>query len=169
MSRFDERAESTAVAQRGDGKGVTAAEVRALKKALGTQHRKLEDDVSSLEVLLHANPANENAPVEQGPPLPGSPTFNLAVEYFRRIADDIRRVRTAVNGIKIDPGHKQDLMEGLYALAKAWDERGYAFSTPEPASSEAKYKTAREFDRDAASARRVLSLYFPDAAEEGES
>jgi hypothetical protein len=167
MSRFDGRAEGAAVGRRDGGKkdDISPAEVRALKRALGTQHRKLEDDLSSVDVLLHTNPADENSPVEQGPPLPGSFTFDRAVEFIGRVADDIRQIRKAVTGVKMDPNHKQDLLEGLYNLAKAWDERAYAFATPEPASSAAKYRTAHEFERDAAPGLRVLNLYFPDAAE----
>jgi len=171
MSRFDERAEAAAVDQRrGDqDNGPSAAEVRVVKRALATQHQKLQDDVSSLEVLLHANPSNPNAPVEQGPPLPGDPSFDLAVKFMGRVADDIRAVQAAVSRIKIDKDDKNVLTEGLHDLAKAWDERKYAFATPEPASSAAKYRTAHEFERDAIPALKLLEIYFPDLAEEDES
>ncbi len=175
MSRFDERAEGAAVARRrdngdGDSNNFTAAEVRALKRALGTQRGRLEDDLSSLEVLLHSDPGNPNAPVEQGPPQPDSPTFKQAVAFYHRVADDIRAIRSAVSRITIDQGHKQDLLEGLYYLAKTWDERGNAFGTgDDPASAAAKYRTARDLEKDAAPARRVLNLYFPEAAERVES
>jgi hypothetical protein len=171
MSRFDERAEAAAVNQRrGDqGNGPSAAEIRVVKSALGTQHRKLQEDLSSLEVLLHADPGNPNAPVEEGPPLPGDPSFPLAVKFMGKVADDIRSVQAAVSRIKIDEDDKSVLIEGLHALAKAWDERAHAFSTPEPTSSAAKYRTAHEFERDAIPARKLLEIYFPELAEEGES
>jgi hypothetical protein len=168
MSRFDQRAEGAAKGRRDDA-GVPRAEVRALRNALGTNHRKLEDDVESLEVLLSSNPSNPNAPVEQGPPQPGSREFNLAIEFFGRIAADIRTVRRAVAQIDIAQRDKQKLLAGLNELAKAWDQRAIAFGNPDPTAMEAQFTKAQELEGRAAPARRLLDRYFPGAAEEAES
>jgi hypothetical protein len=167
MSRFDESAEGAAAGRRrGDGDNqIPPAEVRALKKALGAQHRKLEEDLSSVDVLLHTDPSNPNSPVEQGPAQPGTPSFEQGVNFIGRVADDIRAVQGAVSRVKIDKDDKKDLLYGLNRLAKAWDERAHAFETPDPVSAAAKYRTVHELEKEAAPARRVLNLYFPDAAE----
>jgi hypothetical protein len=173
MSRFDQRAEGAAARRRRDDgdapEGVSRDDRNAVRNALGTGHKKLEEDLSSLEVLLHSDPSNPNAPVEEGPPVPGDPAFNLAVKFMGKVADDIRAVQQAVTRIRIDENDKSVLIEGLHALGKGWDERAHAFSTPEPVSSAAKYRTAHEFERDAIPALKLLEIYFPQLAEEGES
>ncbi len=171
MSLFDERAEGAAQRRRRDGGNrIPPADVRALKTALGTQHRKLEDDLSSVDVLLHTDPSNPNAPVEQGPPLPGTPSAARAADFIGRVADDIRKVRNAVFNIDIDQKDKRILVTGLFHLASAWDFRAQAVEATDPVKAAAAFKKAHEDEGDAAAARKILEKYFPDASEEeGES
>jgi hypothetical protein len=169
MSRFDQRAEGAAGRRRRDDggapEGVSSDDRNAVRNALGTGHRKLEDDLSSLEVLLHANPANPNAPVEQGPPVPGDPSFNLAVEFFERVADDLTQIYKATLKLKIDREDKQALTNGVARLANAWGNRRLAFATTNPGKSAASYKLAQQQEKEAEPALRVLEKYFPSLEE----
>jgi hypothetical protein len=169
MSRFDQRAEGAAGGRRRDDgdapEGVSRADRNAVRKALGTGHRKLEEDLSSLEVLLHSDPSNPNAPVEQGPPVPGDPSFKLAVEFFERVVDDLFAIYQATLKLKIDREDKDAPTKGVARLADGWGNRRLAFATTNPGKSAASYKLAQQQEKEAEPALRVLEKYFPSLEE----
>jgi hypothetical protein len=169
MNRFDQRAEGAAEGRRRDDgdatEGFSRADRNAVRSALGTGHKKLEDDLSSLEVVLHANPANPNAPVEQGPPVPGDPSFNLAVEFFERVVDDLFQIYKATLKLKIDRQDKEALAGGVARLGNAWGNRRVAFASTDPGKAATSFKLAQKQEKEAEPALRVLEKYFPSLEE----
>src|SRR5262249_3365042 len=151
MSRWDERAEAMAERRgRRDGGGGEPANARAVRKALATGHRTLENDLDSLDVLL-AFADNPNAPAEQGPPQPGTHQFDLTIEFFGRVAADVRKIREAVGAVDFDPGDKQKFRQGLGDVAKAWELRAQAFAAGDEATRVAALNVAWEREQRARS------------------
>lgn len=169
MSRFDQRAEGAAARRRRDDgdapEGVSRDDRNAVRNALGTGHKKLEEDLSSLEVLLHSDPSNPNAPVEQGPPVPGDPSFKLAVEFFERVVDDLFQIYKATLMLKINREDKEALANGVARLGNAWNNRRLAFATTNLGKAATSYKLAEKQEKEAEPALRVLEKYFPSLEE----
>ncbi len=164
MKAFDERAEAAAEREggRGDGGGPSGAEKRAVRRALATGGKKLEDDLSSLDVLLCLNPNNPNAPVEQGPPQPGTRANQEAVDFFGRVAADLRKIRDAVSAVDFDPDDKKKFRAAFKEMAAAWELRGQALASTDPAVTTATLNAAWEHEQRAATSKRGLRPYFPD-------
>lgn len=158
MKAFDERAEAAAAR---DDDGGRPDNVKAVRRALATSHGKLEDDLASLDVLLHLQDG-PNSPSEQGPPQPGSHTFDLAIEFFGRIADDIRKIRTAVSAVDFDPDDKEKFRLALKELAAAFDLRARAFGTADPRAAESLFAQVAEREKQAARYRGTLQRYLPE-------
>ena len=72
MSRFDERAEAAAEMRAGGKGGPSKAEIRAVRQALSTNHRRFEADLTSVDVLLNLAPGQAGN-IENGVP-PSAPT-----------------------------------------------------------------------------------------------
>ena len=129
MSRFDERAEATAERREGGKKGPSQEEIRRVRRALATGHRTLKDNLSSIDVPLNLVDT-PNTSVEFGPPAVGSDSNTQAVRFMRRVADDIRRIRTAVTDVEFDPDDKQKFRLALKEMANSWDLRAEALGEP---------------------------------------
>lgn len=161
MSPFDERAE--AAAERGKDRrnnSIPPNVKRAVQKALATGHRKLEDDLESLDVLWRTRPDNPNAPVEQGPPPPGSYSYDRGVEFFDRVAEDVRKVRDAVSKVDFDADDKQKFRAGLKEIAVAWELRASAARSTDPNALANAVTPIAEREAKASSYMRSLKPYF---------
>lgn len=164
MKKFDERAE--AAAERQGKRGAPPPAVRrAVQRALATGHRKLEDDLSSLDVLLNFAD-NPDATSVQAPPEVGSHGNDVAVEFFGRVADDIRKVRDAVSAVDFDPDDKQKFRIALKETAAAWDLRAQALAESDPEATGAVLAVAWEHEQKVAKYKRDLKPYFAGPGED---
>jgi hypothetical protein len=162
VKRFDKQAETAAERRRGREDGPPPAVNRAVQRALATGHRTFEDDLSSLDVLLHLD-NNPDSPPEQGPPQPGSHAYEVVIELFGRVARDIRKVRDAVSAVDFDPEDKQKLRAALGEAAAAWDLRAKAFASTDPPTTSATLSAAWAHEARAASYKKALGQYFPES------
>ncbi len=167
MSRFDERAEATAERQGSRNRGPSRREIRAVRRALSTGHRRLENDLSSINVLLNLIDS-PNTSVESGPPPVGSHSNAQAVRFMGRVADDFRRIRTAVTAVQFDTGDKQKFRLALTEIARAWDLRAKALGTADVTRAGAILGEVKEAERRARVAKRGLQRYLPKLDPEGE-
>ncbi|HYC80991.1 MAG TPA: hypothetical protein VEB65_04355 [Solirubrobacterales bacterium] len=166
MSRFDERAEASV--ERGPGKkGPSRDEIKKVRKALSTNHRRLEDDLTSIDVLLNLAPVQAGN-IENGPPPPGTFSNSEAVRFMGRVADDIRQIRSAVSAVDFDAGDKQKFRLALAEMAKAWDLRAEALATPDSAGAEAIGAQVTAAEQRADAAKKGLARYFPEVDVEAE-
>ena len=158
MSRFDERAEASA--ERRGGAGPSRGEIRRVRRALSTGHRQLENDLSSIDVLLNLQ-VSSNTSVESGPPPVGSHNNQEAVRFMGRVADDIRRIRTAVTAVDFDADDKQKFRLALKEIANAWDLRAKALGTSDVSRAGALLTQVKEAERRSNVAKRGLQRYLP--------
>lgn len=167
MSRFDERAEATAE-ERAGGKGrPSRAEIRRVRQALATNHRRFEADLTSIDVLLNLAPSQAGN-AENGPPPVGTHSNVEAVRFMGRVADDIRQIRSAVNAVQFDAGDKQKFGVALAEMAKAWDLRAEALGTADHGRAQAILAQVHAAERRADAAKKGLQRYFPQIDDEAE-
>lgn len=162
MRAFDERAETSAERRAGgDGEPPPAVQ-RAVRQALATNHRRLEADLTTLDVLVRTG-ADGSSSVEEGPPQPGTVGYKEAIRFFGRVADDLRDVRAALSTIDFDPQDKQKLGSALTEAATAWDLRAKAFASTDPNTSSNLLSQVKVREQKAISYHRVLERYLPDS------
>ena len=137
-------------------------EIRAVQRALSTNHKKLEDQLSSLDVLL--NLAGSSS--EDGPPAVGTHDNRVAVEFMGRIADDIRKIGAAVDDVNFDSDDKQEFRLIFKEMAKAWDLRAKALGSSDVARSGALLERVWKIEEGTGKARQRLHLYFGEVDEE---
>ena len=164
MRQFDQRAEAAAE-RAGKRSAPPPAIRRAVQRALATGHRKLQDDLSSLDVLFNLD-EDPNATTVEGPPEIGSHDHDVAVEFFGRVADDIRKVRDAVSAVDFDPDDKQKFRIALKETAAAWDLRARALAESDPEATGAVLAVAWEHEQKAAKYKRDLRPYFAGPEED---
>lgn len=159
MSQFDERAEATAE-RPGDKGGPSRAEIRRVRRALATSYRTLENNLSSIDVLLNLQ-GGPNANSENGPPAVGSHDNQIAVTFMGRVADNIRQIRTAVTAVEFDAGDKQKFRLALKEMAAAWDLRAKALGSTDVNRTSALLKQVKEAEQRGNAAKRGLQRYLP--------
>ena len=167
MSRFDERAEAAAERGPGGKKGPSQEEIGRVRKALATNHRRFEADLTSVDVLLNLAPVQAGN-IENGPPPVGTYSNGEAVRFMGRVADDIRQIRSAVSAVDFDPGDKQRFRLALAEMAKAWDLRAEALGSSDNAGAQAILAQVQAAERRADAAKKGLQRYFPPVDYEAE-
>ncbi|MBS1676797.1 MAG: hypothetical protein JST08_05365 [Actinobacteria bacterium] len=166
MSRFDQRAE--AAAERPGGKGrASRGEIRRVRQALTINHRRFQDDLSSIDVLLNLAPG-QAANIENGPPPVGTYSNAEAVRFMGRVAEDIRQIRTAVTAVQFNDGDKQKFRLALKEMAKAWDLRAEALGTADSVGAQAIIAQVKAAEQRADAAKKGLLRYFPPVDYEAE-
>jgi hypothetical protein len=134
--------------------------IRAVQRALGSRNRQIQDDLSSLDVLLHIDYTGGEV---TGPPAAGTSAGEMVVHYFEDVAAQVRKVRAAVAAVDFDPGDKQRFMVALEEAAKSWDARALMSSTTDPETAAAALKAAEHHDAKAAEDGKPLKVYFKGA------
>jgi len=148
--------------------GPSRKEVRAVRRALSTGSRTLENDLSSIDVLLNLVDS-PNTSVESGPPPVGSRSNAEAVRFMGRVANDLREIRTAVTAVDFDAADKQKFRVALGEMASAWDLRAQALGTGDVGRAEAILQQVQAAERRADAAKRGLERYLPKPDEEGDT
>jgi hypothetical protein len=159
MKHFDRRAEAAAAGGRGRRDKVPPDLRRAVQRALATGHRTLESDLESLDILWSLTD-NPNAPAEQGPPQPGTYSYERGVEFFEKVAADIRKVRDAVSAVDFDPGDKQKFRAALKEAAAAWELRASAARSSAPDALSQAVQPIAAHEAKAASYLKALRPYL---------
>ncbi len=136
--------------------GPTKAQARAVRAALRSRNRQLDDDFSSIQVFLGLSGNSSN----DGPPVPGSSSGQLMAQYYGKVANEMRTIAKAVANVKFGADDKNQILAGLSESAKAFDARSKMVSTLDPAAIKNALTTVESHEKAAAQHNTVLQKYF---------
>ncbi|HEX4305717.1 MAG TPA: hypothetical protein VHZ54_06765 [Solirubrobacterales bacterium] len=131
------------------------AEIKAVRKAVGSRNVHIEDHFISIQTLLHIT-GNSS----EGPPDPESEGREELISRCEKLASEIRKVRTAVGVVDFDAGAKRDLRAALDAAASGWDARAELFATLDLGKIERAQQAAERSSLKAETFTSSLRPYF---------